>query len=216
MLEAIESGDPNRHREELGDLMLQVVFQSRIRAEEGAFTIDDVCRGITEKLVRRHPHVWGEAPAADPDAARASWDRVKVGERADRGDPSMLGGIPPSLPSLPTAAKLGQRASQVGFDWPDAPSVRPKLDEELQELDEAIATGQASAIEHEIGDVLFTVVNLARHLKVDPDLALRRANARFRHRFGAIERSLAGDGLSVKDVTMEELDRRWTEAKSAP
>ena len=217
VLDAMDSGSVSKHREELGDLLLQVVFQSQIRKEEGAFDVHDVCRGIAQKLLRRHEHVWGEQKAADADSARATWEEVKARERegkpASEGANSVLDGVPRALPSLLRAVRIGEKAGRVGFDWGSASAVIPKVDEEVAELKEALQKGIQDEIEAELGDLLFSVANLSRHLKIDPEEALRRANDRFTARFTGMEAELRLQGRSPKDCDAATWDRLWEQAK---
>lgn len=215
VLDAIERDDPAEHRDELGDLLLQVVFQAQIRAEQGAFDVADVARSITDKMVRRHPHVFGEA-SSDRAAVRANWHAIKAAEHAEQGKarPSALDGIPRALPALLRALRLGQKAARVGFDWGAADAVFDKLDEEQAELREAVASGEPSAIEAELGDCLFTVVNLARKLGVDPETALHRSCAKFDGRFRALEAGVQAEGSAVGDLDLDTLEAHWARAKS--
>jgi MazG family protein len=215
VVDAIASGNVPDHREELGDLLLQVIFQAELRHAEGAFGIDDVARGIVEKLVRRHPHVFGEVKASNSDEALASWAKLKAEEKAKKGKKGALDGIPRSAPALLRASRAGEKAGAVGFDWPDATGPRRKIDEELAELDQALAAQDAAAIEHELGDTLFALVNLARKLGLDAESALRHATDRFGRRFAHLEETLAAQGRAVRDASAEEQDRLWEEAKKA-
>jgi MazG family protein len=192
-----------------------VVFQSELRHAEGAFGIDDVARGIVAKLVRRHPHVFGEVKAQNSDEALASWAKLKAEEKAKQGKKGALDGIPKSAPALLRASRAGEKAGAVGFDWPDATGPRKKVDEELGELDRALAGGKREEIEHELGDTLFALVNLARKLGLDAESALRAATDRFGHRFAHVEDTLAAQGRAVRDATPEEQDRLWEAAKAA-
>ncbi|HUK03415.1 MAG TPA: nucleoside triphosphate pyrophosphohydrolase [Steroidobacteraceae bacterium] len=213
--DAIASGQRDRLRDELGDLLFQVVFHARMAEERGWFAFDDVAAGIERKLVRRHPHVF--APQADADAARR-WEEIKATERTaaalERGEPppGALAGVPLALPALARAAKLGQRAARVGFDWPDAKAVREKITEELAELDAAQAS---AALTEELGDLLFTLVNFARHTQIDAEGALRAANAKFERRFIWMERTAAARGRELSALTPEEWDALWRESKLA-
>ncbi len=213
--DAIERGDLDDLREELGDLLLQVVFHARMASEQGAFDFADVVRGICEKMVRRHPHVFAGASVESVAAQNESWERLKAEEKATRGRAQgLLDDVPVALPALTRARKLGARAARAGFDWPDATGPRAKIDEELAELD-AVSGGVAgpAAVEDELGDVLFAVVNHARHLGVDPEAALRRANEKFARRFRHVEVRLAESGLAPGEASLELMDRWWNEAK---
>jgi ATP diphosphatase len=214
VVDALASGSVADHREELGDLLLQVIFQSELRFTEGAFGIDDVARGIVAKLVRRHPHVFGEVKAQNADEALASWAKLKAEEKAKQGKKGALDGIPKSAPALLRASRAGEKAGAVGFDWPDAKGPRRKIDEELSELDHALATGDKAQIESELGDVLFATVNLARKLGLDAESALRAATDRFGRRFAHLEDTLAAQGRAVRDASPEEQDRLWEAAKA--
>jgi MazG family protein len=215
VVDALAAGSVPDHREELGDLLLQVVFQSELRHAEGAFGIDDVARGIVAKLVRRHPHVFGEVKAQNADEALASWAKLKAEEKAKQGKKGALDGIPKSAPALLRASRAGEKAGAVGFDWPDATGPRKKVDEELGELDQALASGDRAAIESELGDTLFALVNLARKLGLDAESALRAATDRFGKRFAHVEETLAAQGRAVRDASAEEQDRLWEAAKVA-
>jgi MazG family protein len=215
VVDALASGSVNDHREELGDLLLQVIFQSELRFTEGAFGIDDVARGIVTKLVRRHPHVFGDVKAQNADEALASWAKLKAEEKAKQGKKGALDGIPKSAPGLLRASRAGEKAGAVGFDWPDATGPRHKIDEELAELDGALAAGDQAQIESELGDVLFATVNLARKLGLDAESALRAATERFARRFAHLEETLAAQGRAVRDASPEEQDRLWEAAKAA-
>ncbi len=212
--DAIERGDLEALRDELGDLLYQVAFHARLGAERGAFDFDGVVNAICDKLVRRHPHVFGEAVIADSGEQTRAWERMKREERAARGEQGTLADVPLGLPALTRARKLGSRAADAGFDWPDASGPRSKIDEELAELDRAAATGDPAAREAELGDLLFSVVNLARHLRLDPEAALRRANERFARRYRHVELALAGLGQAASGASPELLDRLWAAAKA--
>jgi ATP diphosphatase len=223
--DAIERGDLDHLQGELGDLLFQVVFYAQIAREEGRFDFDGVVDGITRKLLRRHPHVFptGElyAPAETPrltdDEVNRRWDEIKAEERAEKaGAPeqlSLLDDVPAALPALSRAAKLQKRAAQVGFDWPEALPVVDKVREELDEVLEAMSENDAGAVAEEIGDLLFVVVNLARHLKVDPETALRSANSKFDRRFRFIEQALRHTQRPIEECTLEDMDALWGEAK---
>jgi tetrapyrrole methylase family protein/MazG family protein/ATP diphosphatase len=217
VIDAIDSGDRKAIREELGDLLLQVVFQAELGRKEGAFAIDDVVSGIVEKLVHRHPHVFGDMDAKDADEVLRNWEKIKAKEKGERG---VLGGVPRSLPALTRAQRIGEKVERVGFDWPDARGSREKVKEELAELDQAIASGDEKAIEDEMGDVLFALVNLSRHTKIDAEGALRRTIDKFTRRFAHVEGRVkvehGGWGASgEKNLPLEVLDTYWEEAKAA-
>jgi MazG family protein len=214
VLEAIDAGDPREHREELGDLLLQIVFQAQLRREEGAFDFADVATAIADKLVSRHPHVFGDADAKDADAVLTQWAALKREERKKKGGgESVLEGVPREMPALARADRLTEKASRIGFDWPDAAGARAKLAEELGELDEAIASGDRDHVEHELGDALFALANLARKLDVAPEEALRGTLHRFVTRFTHVERELARRGFGHGEATLAEMDALWDEAK---
>ncbi len=215
--DAITRGDHEGLRGELGDLLFQVVFHARMAEEQGSFDFEDVARGIYEKMVRRHPHVFGSEDERQAGQQAGSWERIKAAERAEKGngneEQSSLDGIALALPALKRAAKLGKRASLAGFDWPDSAGVRNKISEELNELAEAQSLSSAESIEEELGDVLFSVVNLARHLDVDPEQALARANRKFEGRFRLMERSLRAAGKNLAALSLDELEAAWQQAK---
>jgi MazG family protein len=215
VVDALAAGDVDDHREELGDLLLQIVFQSELRFGEGRFGIDDVARGIVAKLVRRHPHVFGDTVAKDADAVLANWAKLKAAEKAEKGKHGALDGIPKSAPALLRATRAGEKAGAVGFDWPDADGPREKIDEELRELDQARRDGDKAELERELGDVLFAVCNLGRKLGLDPESALRAATDRFGRRFAHVEAALAAQGRTVSDADAAEQDRLWRAAKRA-
>jgi MazG family protein len=212
VLDAIDARDWRGVAEELGDLLLQPVFLAEMAAEQGLFTISDSLDAINEKLVRRHPHVFGDAPAETPEDVKERWDEIKKQEKPARGssDESVLDGVPRNLPALVEAEKIGQKAATTGFEWPDIGGVMEKLQEEAAELVSAKETGTQEHIEHELGDLLFTVVNLARFLKVDPEQALRKTNGRFRKRFTHVEKQIRAASSGISLERMEEL---WQEAK---
>jgi ATP diphosphatase len=207
-------------KDELGDLLLQVLFYAQMAAEAGYFTIQDVASNLNAKLIRRHPHIFAGAQAADSDAVLRNWEQIKQSEKkaSATSQPSMLDDIPRAMPAMLEAGKLGSRAAKVGFDWPDADGLFEKLHEEISELKAELAPSLGSqstpAIEAELGDLLFTTVNLARHLKVDPESALRATNAKFRRRFTAME-SAAGSRDALAASTPSELDKLWNQAKNA-
>ena len=214
--DAVERGDLADLRDELGDLLLQVVFHARIAEEAQAFDFDDVARAIVDKMVRRHPHVFADAAFPDRAAQTDAWEAIKAGERAARGGSQarVLADVPSGLPGLLRAVKLTRRAARVGFDWPDLSSVLAKLREELLELEAEIAIGDLPKAREELGDLLFVCANLARKLDVDPEDALRAANAKFVRRFSHIEDELAADGRRPDQSTLAEMDALWDAAKA--
>ncbi len=216
--DAISRGSMEDLKEELGDLLLQVVFHARMAEEKGHFAFPDVVRAINDKMIFRHPHVFG----ADHERGRVRedfWERAKEAEKArkattgDRAQDSVLDDVPLALPALSRAEKLQKRAARAGYDWPDMEGVLDKLDEELAELREAVTQGRRDEIENELGDILFTVVNLARHLKVDPEKALRKANDKFSRRFRLAESMARDGGDALEDLSAAELDILWKTAK---
>ncbi len=211
--DAVARRDLGALREELGDLLFQVAFHSRLAEEQREFAFADVARGLVDKMVRRHPHVFGGEAVGDAALQTTLWEEQKAREKAARGHTSALDDIPLSLPALARAAKLGRRASRVGFDWPDTSGVLAKIVEEVGELQVAVASGVATDTEAELGDVLFAVVNLARHLDVDPEAALRGTNQRFEQRFRGVEQKLAAQGLTVAEAGLERANAAWDEIK---
>ncbi len=212
--DAIERDDLESLREELGDLLFQVVFHARLAEEQGAFDFAEVASGLVAKMRRRHPHVFGTTQVADAAAQTVAWESHKADERAARNQ-GLLDGVPAALPALARAQKLGRRAARVGFDWPDARAVLDKIAEEAAELETAVAGSSAADIDEELGDLLFSVVNFARHLEVDAEGALRRANLKFERRFRAVEAALAVSGRSADEVDGEALERLWNAAKES-
>jgi ATP diphosphatase len=216
--DAVARGDLGHLRDELGDLLLQVVFHARMAQEQGAFDFGDVVAAITEKLVRRHPHGFADARGATPGEVKVLWARIKADEKAQRATPpeqsTALAGVPLALPALTRALKLQAKASKVGFDWNDPMAVLAKIREEAEEIEAEIKGGADDKAAAEVGDLLFAVVNLARHLGADPEAVLRAANLKFERRFGAIERALARDGKTPSDATLAEMDALWDEAKA--
>ena len=215
VLEAIDQRDWSGLAEELGDLMLQAVFFAEMAAEEGRFRIDDSLDAISDKLIRRHPHVFGGGTAKTSDDVKRRWDEIKADEKKQKGQPArgILNSVPRSLPALVEAAHISSKAVAVGFEWDTIDQVLEKLDEELRELAEAREGGAPAEIEGEVGDLLFTLVNLARRLKVDPEQALRKTNAKFRGRFAYVEAKLAERGKSPRQSNLEEMEALWQEAK---
>jgi tetrapyrrole methylase family protein / MazG family protein len=216
VLDAIDRADVGELRAELGDLLLQIVFQSQVAAESGHFSIEDVIAEVIAKMVRRHPHVFAGATVADSAEVLRNWSRIKAEERAARGpaaDPSVLSGLPPALPALHAAARIGEKTSRVGFDWPSPAAALAKVHEEIRELEEALASGDASRIEHELGDALFALASVARLAEHSPEMALRQALERFGRRFRAMEALLRNRGGDIHAATAAELDALWNEAK---
>ncbi len=221
VIEAIESGDAQHHREELGDLLFQVVFQARIAREERKFDFAGVCEAISDKLTRRHPHVFGDVTVSGSREVVKNWERIKADERKEKGQEarSAIGGVPVSLPALVRAERLTEKAGAVGFDWPDARSVLDKVREELAELEEAMASGASddprarARIENELGDLLFALANLGRWVKVHPEEALRGTLRRFENRFQFIEEKLRERGRTPRESNLAEMDALWNEAK---
>jgi len=216
VIDAIDSGDRGQIREELGDLLLQIVFQAELARRERAFAIDDVVAAIVDKLVHRHPHVFGDLSAKDAEEVLQNWEKLKAEEKKGRG---ILGGVPRSLPALTRAQRIGEKVSRVGFDWPDARGSREKVTEELGELDRAIASGNLDHVEEELGDTLFALVNLARHVNVDAEGALRRTIDKFTKRFQHVEKRVnekhgGWGGAGEKSLPLETLDTYWEEAKA--
>jgi MazG family protein len=218
VLDAIDRRAWPELAEELGDFILQAVFYAQMAAEQEHFTIEDALDAINRKLVRRHPHVFGEESARNADDVKRIWGEVKAAEKeakreADKSGRGLLDGVPRAMPALVEAQQITSRAAHVGFDWEDAAQVLEKLHEELRELDKARRDGPHQAIEDELGDLLFVVVNLARFVKVDPEQALRRTNAKFRARFTYIEQVLAARGKTLEDSNIEEMEQLWQQAK---
>ena len=215
VFDAIERRAWPELKDELGDLLLQVLFYAQMATEAGYFDLRDVAENLSAKLIRRHPHVFGDAQAIDSSAVLRNWEQIKLEEKkAAKPDESLLDGIPRSMPATLEAAKLGSKAAKVGFDWPDANGLFAKLDEEIAELRAEVDRNDADRVESEFGDLMFTVMNLSRHLKVDAESALRRSNARFRARFAAMELA-AGGADSLQAMSAEQLERLWENAKAA-
>jgi tetrapyrrole methylase family protein/MazG family protein/ATP diphosphatase len=219
--DAIERGDLGDLRDELGDLLLQVVFHARMAEEQGDFAFDDVVRAINDKMIRRHPHVFGEEAYASLEDQKAGWEALKAAERSEKGRgekgraASLLDDVPTGLPALTRAVKLSMRAARVGFVWPTVADVIAKLDEEVAELKAEIAAGDVEKARQEMGDVLFVVANLARTLDVDPEDALRATNAKFTRRFRYIEQKLAERGKTPAQSDLAEMDALWDEIRAA-
>lgn len=225
VVDAIEREDLHDLKDELGDLLLQVVFHSQMASELGEFEFDDVVTGIVDKMIRRHPHVFGDQTFTNAAEVKASWEAIKTKERAekkarlakqgidDTAPSSALDGIANSLPALKRADKIQKRAARVGFDWPDVAPVFDKINEEVDEVKDAVEQANASAIEDELGDLLFTVVNLTRHYGVDAERALAKANDKFSSRFKQVEQLAQHHGAELNALSLEELDALWDEAK---
>jgi ATP diphosphatase len=226
--DAIARGDKLDLKDELGDLLLQVVFHARMAEEEGSFAFPDVVEAITSKLIRRHPHVFGDARDLSPAEVKALWHRIKAEEKADKAAAHAAAGLPPKeenrsvlagvahgLPALSRAWKLQARASTVGFDWNDARLVLDKIREETQEIEEALAGGDKAAIHEEIGDLLFVIANLARHVDAEPEGCLAAANAKFERRFKGIEAALEAEGRTAKEASLDEMEALWQAVKKA-
>lgn len=209
VLAAIDREDYGNLREELGDLLLQVLFYAQIASEEKRFDVADVIDSISKKLIHRHPHVFGDTKVKGSDEVLKRWEELKKAE----GKESIVGGVPSALPALLKAFRLGEKTSRVGFDWSDADGILAKVEEEAQELHDARRTGDESKIDHEYGDLLFTLANLGRFLGIDPEGALRRATVRFMERFEHIERGAKKDGRELQSLSPEEWNERWEEAK---
>ena len=211
--DAIAREDMDALRDELGDLLFQVAFHAQMASEAGHFDFNDVAAVISEKMIRRHPHVFGSDEERATGMEEGSWERIKAQERADSGDASAMAGVAKALPALKRAQKLGNRASTVGFDWADRDGVRDKIHEELEELEEAVGGRDSGEIDEEFGDLLFAVVNLSRHLDVDPEQALRGATDKFERRFRAMEQAILDSGRALRSLTLAELEQEWRAAK---
>ena len=211
--DAIAREDMDALRDELGDLLFQVAFHAQMASEAGHFDFNDVAAVISEKMIRRHPHVFGSDEERAAGKEDGGWERIKAQERADSGDASAMAGVAKALPALKRAQKLGNRASAVGFDWADRDGVRDKIHEELEELEEAVGGRDSGAIDEEFGDLLFAVVNLSRHLDVDPEQALSGANDKFERRFRAMEQAILDSGRALRALTLAELEQEWRAAK---
>jgi len=223
VLEAIDNNDPEGLSEELGDLLLHIVFQAQLGKEDGRFDIDKVIEGICEKLIRRHPHVFGDETASSPEEVIKNWEAIKAQEKTRKlkgrtpEQRSLLEGIPSKLPAIHEAHQIAARAARVGFDWPDIEGVFDKLEEETHELREAMTgpeNSRQSRLEDEVGDILFVIVNLARFLKIDSESALKRANRKFKARFQHMEAKLASAGKSLDGTSIDEMQSLWEQAKA--
>ncbi len=216
LLDVMAGSNAAGHCEELGDVLLQVVFQALLREEKDEFAVADVLNGVSDKLVRRHPHVFGDLAVSGADDVLRNWEQIKKREKktANGAPRSALAGVPAALPALLRAQRVQAKAARVGFDWPDKDGPRAKIAEELAELDKAVQGGDATQIEDEMGDVLFSAVNLCRFLGVDAETTLRKAVDKFSHRFQAVEKMTLEAGVDMKDCSLEELDRYWERAKA--
>ncbi len=225
--DAIERGDMDDLRDELGDLLLQVVFHARMAEEEGGFAFPEVVEAITRKMIRRHPHVFGDEAARGAGMAKGMWEKIKAEEKAEKRAARLargldaedhgkgfLDGIPPAHPALTRALKLQQKAARVGFDWKEARPILDKIEEEIGELREAMDGTEKDRIADEFGDVLFSLVNFGRHLGIDAEDALRRTNAKFTRRFHHVETALAAEGRTLEDATLDEMEAKWQRAKA--
>lgn len=213
VLEAIEDGSPDKLKEELGDLLLQAVFLSQLADEAGEFNMQDVIDGISEKLVRRHPHVFGGEKKETAQEVIKSWASIKVEEKKGKGPSSVLEGVPRQMPALMRAHRITEKASRVGFDWSSIDEVFKKLEEELQEFEDAVSEKERGRMEDELGDVIFALVNIARFLEVNPEEALKKTVSRFVNRFMYIEEALDSRGVDIRDAGLEEMEKLWIEAK---
>lgn len=210
-LDAIESGDPAHIREELGDILLQIYLHAEIAREQGRFTIDDVALSIIDKIILRHPHVFGDATVRDADHVADRWEQIKKAEKPHRE--SVLDGVPKHLPALLKAYRIQQKVSRVGFDWERVEDVAAKLDEEVGELKEAMASADREKITDEAGDILFSIANLLRFMHINPEEALEKATGKFIRRFQYIEKHAAGMGKNLEEMTIDEMERLWQESK---
>lgn len=211
-VDTIRRGDREHLKEELGDLLLQVVFHSELAAEDGVFDMDEVARGISEKLIRRHPHVFGQSGAGDSDAVLKQWDEIKRAEKGDEAE-VYLHGVGKGLPAMLRAAKLQKKASKVGFDWPDEEGVFDKVGEELVEIADALESGSDEEVAEELGDLMFSVVNLARVRKLDPEIVMAAANEKFERRFAKMEMALKAKGMSLEEASLDQMESEWQAAK---
>lgn len=213
VVDALDEGDPGKIKEELGDLLFQIIFHAQLAREQGHFTIEDVIAANMEKMIRRHPHVFGNEKAETAAEVLANWEEIKKKEKGNDQRKSILEGVPRSMPSLIRAHKLQEKVAKVGFDWNRLDDALPKLDEEIAEFKESLRSENAAKIEEEFGDILFTLVNLSRFLQVDPEQALHKTISKFIRRFRHIEESAADAGKSLKDMTLDEMETLWQESK---
>ena len=213
VLEAIESGSARHHCEELGDLLLQIVFQARVAQESGDFDLDDVIKGIREKIVRRHPHVFGSESLSTADQVLEQWEQIKAEERRRDKGHSLLTGVPTMLPALLKALRISTKVARVGFDWPDCEGLFAKVEEEWSELREAVRSGDRGGSAEELGDLFFTLANVGRHLDIDPEAALQAANRKFQERFARLEARSAAEGFQLSPEHRERMEALWLEIK---
>jgi tetrapyrrole methylase family protein/MazG family protein len=213
VIDALDDGDPYKVKEELGDLLFQIVFHARLAEEQGAFSLDDVIEANVEKMIRRHPHVFGDQKLATDKEVIANWEEIKKKEKGHTQRTSILEGVPSSMPALSRAHRLQERAARVGFDWKRLDEALPKLDEEIAEFKESLKTESAAKIEEELGDIFFMLVNLSRFLNVDPEQALRKTIGKFIRRFRFIEERAADAGRPLDDLSLDEMENLWQEAK---
>jgi len=211
VIDAIKSKKPSDISEELGDLILQVVFHAQVASENKEFTIDDVVQGISEKLIRRHPHVFGDLEVKDADEVAKNWERIKGEEGKKKKQESILDAVPTSLPSLFEALKISKKAAKAGFEWKETIDVLDKVEEEIQELRVALQNNKEDEIQHEMGDLFFSLVNFCRRLNIHPEIAVKEVNQRFRDRFGYMEKKMVGKDLSI--ISLDEWETLWQEAK---
>jgi tetrapyrrole methylase family protein/MazG family protein len=213
VLDSIDQKNPQQLKEELGDLLLQVVFHTQIAQEAGEFQMNELLEALTDKLIRRHPHVFGEEKVEHPEEAIGHWEKIKSRERGP--EQSILSGVPPELPALLRAYRLGSKAARVGFDWSASEGVVEKIQEEVLELKDSLGTAKPQAIEEELGDLLFSLAQLARFLKVNPEEALRKSSQKFQRRFQWMERKILPTGRAFHELTVEEMEKLWEQAKSS-
>ncbi len=214
VIETIEEGNPQRLCEELGDLLLQIVFHSRIAQEKGDFDIEDVCRAISNKLIRRHPHIFGNVTVSDSREVLKNWEEIKMQEKAGKPRRSLLEGIPKSMPALLYARRLQERAAQVGFDWPDVDGVLDKVAEEIEELREALNEGDKEHASREMGDLLFALVNISRWINANPEEALRNTAGKFIRRFGHIEDEARNRQQKLSEMSLDQMEEIWQDSKT--
>jgi len=213
LIDALDNEDIENIREELGDIIFHVVFHAVMAEEEGKFSLADVLNEINEKLIRRHPHVFGSMGSIDTDTVIVNWDKIKAEEKKNKRK-SVLDDIPNSFPSIQKSIKMQERVRKVGFDWSNMNDCLEKVNEEIDEFKESISTGERAGIEHEMGDVFFALINLSRFLDINPDEALRKANSRFHKRFSYIESQLLSKGITSEEASLEEMEELWNEAKT--